>query len=98
MFICKKWNLNMYSIAKFHYTTIRMNKEGVACLKKTKLLQIGERQQVLITDISHTGKEYVAHNKSYDQVSLNTNNVQQKICGMMYKVIDLDFTLNVKRL
>ncbi len=32
-FLClfvKKWNLQMYSIAKIHYTTITMNKEGVA--------------------------------------------------------------------
>ncbi len=29
MFICKKWNLQMYSIAKIHYTTITMNKEGM---------------------------------------------------------------------
>ncbi len=32
-FLClfvKKWNLQIYSIAKIHYTTITMNKEGTA--------------------------------------------------------------------
>ncbi len=33
MFICKNWNLQMYSIGKFYYTTITMKKEGTACLK-----------------------------------------------------------------
>ncbi len=38
-FLCllvKKWNLQMYSIAKIHYTTITMNKEGTARFVKTK--------------------------------------------------------------
>ncbi len=30
LFVKKKWNLQMYSIAKIHYTTITMNKEGAA--------------------------------------------------------------------
>ncbi len=42
MFNCKKMNLQMYSIAKIHYTTITMNKEIAAVLlkklKKTLLL------------------------------------------------------------
>ncbi len=38
-FLCllvKKWNLQMYSTANIHYTTITMNKEGAARFVKTK--------------------------------------------------------------
>ena len=31
---------------------------------------MGEKQKVLITEESHDGVHYVAHNKSYDQVRL----------------------------
>ncbi len=36
LFVKKKRNLQMYSIAKIHYTTITMNKEGPACFVKKK--------------------------------------------------------------
>jgi len=37
-------------------------------MSKKCSLQVGRIEKVLVTEVSHDGNYYVAHNKSYDQV------------------------------
>lgn len=52
--------------------------------------KVGRREQVLVTETSHDGNYYVAHNKCYDQVLV------PKLAGLMGKLVEVDITSSGK--
>ncbi len=61
MYICTKWNLEMYSVTKFHQTALSMNNGGVTCFckKKKKIIlcvsDIDLRSRPISSDVFNVG-------------------------------------------